>query len=74
MKKWGNSAAVRVPISVMQQARLTMDQAVEIRAEDGRIIIEPAHVFELDDLLAEITDDNRHDEADTGVAVGRETL
>ncbi|CAH0137544.1 hypothetical protein [Roseomonas sp. CECT 9278] len=36
VKKWGNSAAVRIPGSVMVAARVSLDQAVEVRAEDRR--------------------------------------
>ena len=41
IKKWGNSASVRIPHSVMTAAALQIDQAVEIREEDGRVVIEP---------------------------------
>jgi len=41
VKKWGNSAAVRIPASVMEAARLHLDEVVDIRDEEGRIIIEP---------------------------------
>ena len=41
VKKWGNSASVRIPRSVMQAAKLDLDQFVDVREEKGRIIIEP---------------------------------
>jgi antitoxin component of MazEF toxin-antitoxin module len=41
IKKWGNSAAVRIPASVMVAAHVNLDQAVEVREEQGRIVIEP---------------------------------
>jgi antitoxin MazE len=74
VKKWGNSASVRIPASVMAAAALTLDQAVDVREEAGRIVIEPIReeAFELDDLVAGITDQNRHDPVDTGVPRGRE--
>jgi antitoxin MazE len=73
VKKWGNSLAVRLPAAVMEAAQLTLDQAVEVRAENGRVIIEPvARSYSLDDLLAGITAQNRHDEYDFGVAQGKE--
>jgi antitoxin MazE len=73
VKKWGNSAAVRIPASVMEAARFVLDQPVRIRAEQGRVIIEPvAHQYKLDSLLAGINADNLHDEADFGAPVGRE--
>jgi antitoxin MazE len=73
VKKWGNSLAVRLPAAVMEAAQLALDQPVEVRAENGRVIIEPvARSYSLDDLLAGITAQNRHDEYDFGVAQGKE--
>lgn len=74
VKKWGNSASVRIPSSVMQAAKLRLDQAVDIREESGRVIIEPvrAPLMNLEALVAKITKENRHDEIDFGPAVGRE--
>ena len=76
VKKWGNSASVRIPVSVMAAARLNLDDPVDVREEDGRIIIEPirAKAYDLTHLLACITPDNLHGEADFGQAVGREAL
>jgi antitoxin MazE len=76
VKKWGNSAAVRIPAPVMETARLSLDQVVEVREEEGRIIIEPLRPqeYDLSSLIAGITDENRHDEVDLGAPVGRERL
>lgn len=73
VKKWGNSPAVRLPTAIMEAANLALDQAVEIRAENGRVIIEPAPPsYVLEDLLSGITPQNRHDEQDFGSAEGKE--
>ena len=74
IKKWGNSAAVRIPASVVEAAQLKLDQAVDVRAEQGRVVIEPvrARIFALADLVRGITPANRHEAVDTGPAVGRE--
>ena len=76
VKKWGNSASVRIPAAVMEAARLSVDQAVDIREEAGRVIIEPVRepAFNLADLLAAVTDENIHDEIDFGGPVGKERL
>ena len=76
VRKWGNSAAVRLPTSVMQAARLELDAPVEVREEDGRVVIEPVRDAEvsLADLLAGITDENRHESVDAGPPVGDEAL
>jgi antitoxin MazE len=74
VKKWGNSASVRIPSAVMAAAALSLDQAVDVREEGGRIVIEPIReeTFDLDDLVAGITVENRHAAVDTGAPRGRE--
>lgn len=76
VKKWGNSASVRIPAAVMEAAKLSLDQHVDIREEDGRVIIEPIAepAFNLTDLLSAVTDENIHDEIDFGPPVGKELL
>lgn len=74
VKKWGNSAAVRIPASVLEAAHVRLDQPVDVREEGGRIVIEalqPTH-YDLDALVAAITDENRHDPVDMGKPVGNE--
>jgi antitoxin MazE len=74
VKKWGNSAAVHIPASIMAAAHIALDQAVDVREELGRIIIEPVRckTYKLDDLLDGITEKNMHAVIDTGAPVGRE--
>ena len=74
VKKWGNSASVRIPAAVMTAAKLRVDQAVNVREDRGRIIIEPVkeRAVDLDTLLAGITDENIHAEVDFGRPVGKE--
>ena len=74
VKKWGNSASVRIPASVLEAARMHLDQPVDVREEAGRIVIEPIweNVYELDALVAGITDENRHGAVDMGPPTGQE--
>lgn len=75
MKKWGNSAAVRIPAAIMQALDLRANDEVTIREEGGRIVIEPVSRSEdLDALLARITPENLHGEATFGNAVGKEAF
>lgn len=41
IKRWGQSAAVRLPTAVMKAANLSIDQAVEIEERDGVITVRP---------------------------------
>lgn len=74
VKKWGNSAAVRIPAAVMQAVHLDLDEVVDVREELGRIVIEPSRqkTWDLDELLRGITKKNRHEAVDFGPAVGEE--
>jgi len=74
IKKWGNSAAVRIPAGVLQTARLDVDEPVDIREESGRIVIESMRrkEYSLAELVKGITRRNLHDEVDFGEPTGRE--
>ena len=74
VKKWGNSAAVRIPASVLAASSIAVDQAVDIREEGGRIVIEPikADPYELDALLDQMRPETFPEEADFGTPQGRE--
>jgi antitoxin MazE len=69
VKKWGNSAAVRIPASVMEAMHLTLDDVVDVREETGRIVIEPVRqkAYDLAELLRGITSKNRHQAVDFGL-------
>jgi len=74
VKKWGNSAAVRIPSSVMAAAALDVDQVVDVREEGGCVVIEPikADPFELDALLDRMRPETFPEEAGFGPPRGRE--
>lgn len=76
IKKWGNSAAIRIPSSVLAATGLKIDQAVDVREEAGRVVIEPVTTKEYDlaVLLAGVTPENIHNEVDFGAAVGKELI
>ena len=74
--KWGNSAAVRIPATLLAQANLTDKQAIDLVLSDGKITLEPVtkQDLNLEDLLAQITPNNLHSEVEFGELVGREIL
>jgi antitoxin MazE len=74
VKKWGNSASVRIPAAVLQAAKLRLDDSVDVREESGRIVIEPVphREYTLAELLKGITPENLHEEVDFGRPVGKE--
>jgi antitoxin MazE len=74
LAKWGNSLAVRIPVRVVETARLREGDEVTLAVgRNGAIMIKSARPrYKLDDLLARITASNRHAETDWGPRVGKE--
>lgn len=75
VRKWGNSAAVRIPASVMAEASLELDQTVDVRQEGGRIVIEPIRApgYDLDMMLDAMRQETFPEDLDFGAPKGRET-
>lgn len=76
VKKRGNSASVRIPASVMAAANLRLDETVDVREEDGHIVIKPVRPseYDLEQLLAGITPENLHAEVGFGWPTGKEAF
>jgi antitoxin MazE len=74
VQKWGNSLALRIPKSFANETDLSPGSDVDLSIEDGRLVITPLAKprYSLDELLARVTPENRHDEVDTGPGVGVE--
>ena len=74
IKKWGNSLALRIPKLLAEQLDIKTDSEVEIAVEDGQMVIKPLPepTLTLEELLAQLTDENLHEEVETGTAVGGE--
>jgi len=71
--KWGNSHAVRIPKTILEQVEIREGDELEIRVEEGRIALEPATPkLTLANLVARITPRNLHREQDWSKPVGRE--
>jgi antitoxin MazE len=73
--KWGNSLAVRIPKIVAQEARMQEGDSIVIEALDGHIELRPAErIPTLEELVAQITPENRHKETDWGPDRGKEIV
>jgi antitoxin MazE len=76
--KWGNSLALRVPKAFADEIGASDGKAAEMSVSNGKLVIEIARTrrrrrrYALDELVAGITPDNRHDEIEWGSAVGNE--
>ncbi len=74
IRKWGNSAAVRIPAATLNAAGLKPDDPVAVREENGRIVIERAdpQSVTLEWLLEGLAPEQLHGEIDFGRPVGKE--
>ncbi|EME3972288.1 AbrB/MazE/SpoVT family DNA-binding domain-containing protein [Vibrio fluvialis] len=70
--KWGHSAAVRLPAQVLKTINMVVGDVVDIMVVDNRIIIEPSKPS-LNQLLSQITAENRHNEL-INEPIGKELL
>jgi antitoxin MazE len=76
IEKRGKSACLRIPAMIMEAAALAMGAQVDVRAENGRIVVEPvgAKFQHLESLLSAIAAGNIHAETDLGAPIGKEAL
>lgn len=76
VQKWGNSQGVRVPLKLLEEARLTVGDEVDVTVQEGTIVISPSQRirgrYRLEDLLAQMPEDYQPAEEDWGRPVGRE--
>lgn len=72
IKKWGNSLAVRIPQAFASQIGVEENSNVSIEVLDDRLIIKRRHT--LDEILANITDENKHQLIDYGEPQGKEII
>ena len=72
--KWGNSRGLRIPKEFVLDLGLDYGTSVELRAVDGHLHVVPQQKprYTLEELVAQITPENRHDEIDWGPPVGKE--
>lgn len=74
VQKWGNSLAIRIPKSFAKETNINKGSFVDLSLSDGKIIATPisGEKYSLTQLLGDITNENIHEEIDTGDAVGKE--
>jgi len=74
IQKWGNSYAVRIPISFIKEVGLEYRADIELTLEDGRLVIQPLleGAPSLEELLSDVKPENLHKAIETGGPVGNE--
>ena len=73
VQKWGNSLALRIPKTFAEEAGLQDETEVDVSIVEGRLVVEASRPhYTLEELLAGVTEDNIHEETDTGAPLGNE--
>lgn len=74
VQKWGNSLGVRIPRGLAEEVGLGAGSQVNLSAKDGELVVKPSVParLSLDDLLADVSEENLHSSIDTGTVVGAE--
>jgi antitoxin MazE len=72
VSKWGNSLGIRIPRGVAQDAQIAEGTELDVRVEDGRVVLEALAAPNLDQMLARVTSENLHGELMSDSSVGRE--
>ncbi len=72
VKKWGTSLAIRIPKVIAEELLIKNNATVELHTDNGTLLVKSVEMeYSLDSLLAEVTDENLHEETSTGKSVGR---
>jgi len=73
IQKWGNSLAIRIPKPFALEVGLEQNSLVVVSISEGKLVLEPVKPsYSLEELLAQVTKDNLHQEIETGLPVGNE--
>ena len=70
--KRGGDLVLQIPERVAKALNLEEGAEVELARLGGSLLVTPGTVPTLEDLLEQVTEDNLHDEIETGPPVGRE--
>lgn len=76
VQKWGNSQGLRLSKQMLEEARISIGDDVDVSARDGVIVITPVRRIRgkqsLKDLVSRIPENYEIEEIDWGRPVGRE--
>jgi antitoxin MazE len=76
VQKWGNSQGLRLPKQVLEDAEISIGDAVDVTAREGMIVIAPVSRVRgkrsLKELVSRIPKNYKAREIDWGKSVGRE--
>lgn len=69
--KWGSSLAIRIPKVVAEHYGISEGSALNLELQPDQFVMS-LREYDLDELVSQITPENRHPETDWGEPQGRE--
>jgi antitoxin MazE len=76
VQKWGNSQGVRVPLRLLEEAKISLGDEVDVTVQGGQLVVSPSPRvrgrYRLEDLVARMPEDYEPAEEDWGDPMGRE--
>jgi antitoxin MazE len=74
VQRWGKSLVLRIPKTFAAELGLESDAQAEITLLEGKLIVAPTQApeYDLEELLAGVTDENIHAEINSGPPIGKE--
>lgn len=77
LASWGGSIALRIPAAFVQELGARPGQSVDLTVDQGTLIVRilsEQKKYRLEDLVSEITEENKHSEVSFGKDVGQEII
>lgn len=74
LSKWGNSLALRIPKFILSNAALSEHDCLTITPSEDGFTVRKCKIprYDLSELVAQVTDENRHDILSWGPSRGKE--
>jgi len=74
LQKWGNSLAVRIPKTFVNEMNVGENASLSMDMKDGALVIKPIREkrWSLNSLLSRVTEENKPVEWETGDPKGKE--
>ena len=73
LAKWGNNLALRLPKGIVEELGVREGTEVTVAVNEGSLVATPTNRQPtLEELVGQITAENRHDATEWGPPVGRE--
>lgn len=68
----GEVFTLPIPTQLIEQLGWTVNSSLEVVVQDNELVIKTVPTYRLEDLIAQVTDDNIHEEQMVAPPIGKE--